>query len=735
MGKVWRTTRRGLLVAGGLVGGGLILGVSFPPDRLADKGDPGDLNTWLKITPDNRVTVLVPHCDFGQGAHTALAMMLAEELDADWARVSVQEAPALPEYANGYLVRGFVLGGLPRNVLPASIDAATFALSEIMGLQITGGSASVRMTGEFGMRKAGAGARAMLLQAAAARWNVPQDSLTVKAGRISHPASGRAADFGALASDAARLTPPENPALKPWAAWQLVGTSPPRADIPAKVNGTATYGIDTALPGMLYATVAACPVFGGRLVSVESTAVESRPGIRRIVRLPGAVAVVADSYWRALQALRALQPVWDVAEHGAVSSADITAQQDKLLDAGPGSTDVSRGDAKAALAGAARTVTAAYAVPYLAHATMEPPNATVRVAGGTCEIWTGVQDPLNARATAAKAAGIGREHVTLHNCAVGGGFGRKLPSFFDFIEQAVLVAKAASPAPVKMIWSREEDIGHDFYRTAARVRFQAALDGANKPVALVSHYTGTAGENAAGIPYLIGNVHIGGSDFTNHVRTGPWRSVDHSQHGFFTESFIDELAAEAQADPFVFRRDLLPQGRHRAVLELAAAKSGWGGTLPAGTGRGIALIEAFGSIVAEVAEVSVSPAGAVRVQRVTAVVDCGDLVHPDTATSQVEGGVMFGLAAALYGEITIEKGCVVQNNFDSYQVARMADAPAIDVHFIASHAPRGGIGEVGVPAAAPAICNAIHAACGTRVRVLPVRTVPVRTLPVQRAAI
>ncbi len=733
MGKLGTYTRRGFLAVGGLVGGGLVLGVAFAPNRLAIKGDRADLNTWLKITPDNRVAVLVPHCDIGQGAQTGLAMMLAEELDADWSQVTVQEAPALPQYANEYIVRGFMLGTHTPAFLTPAIDAATYGLVDIMGLQITGGSGSVRFTGEMGMRLAGAGARAMLIQAAAARWNVAPETCLARSGQLHHPASGRALPFGDVATEAAGFAPPQDPKLKPWSAWTLVGTSPPRPDIPAKVDGSAKYGIDTVLPGMLYATVAACPVFGGKLVSVDTTEIASRPGIHRVVQLPNAVAVIANGYWRALQAVRALQPVWDNSGHANVSSESIAANQQALLDAGAGSTDMRKGDAATALSHAAQTVTATYTVPYLAHATMEPPNATVRIAGGTCEIWTGVQDPLSARALAAKTAGLSRDKVTLHNCPVGGGFGRKLPDLYDFIGQAVQLAQAASPAPVKLIWSREEDIGHDYYRTAATARFTAALDGAAKPTAYTSHYTATAGENAARIPYLIENIHIAGSDFNNHVRTGPWRSVDHSQHGFFTESFIDELAAAAKTDPFAFRRDLLPPGsRHRAVLERAAQEAGWGTPLPPNADRGIALIEAFGSIVAEVAEITISPAGAVRVQRVTAVVDCGDLVHPDTATAQIEGGIMFGLAAALYGEITIEKGAVVQDNFSTYAVAKMADAPMIDVHFIASHAPRGGIGEVGVPAAAPAVCNAIHAACGVRVRALPIRTL---TLPVQRAAL
>jgi isoquinoline 1-oxidoreductase beta subunit len=651
-------------------------------------------------------------------------MMLAEELDADWKLVSVAEAPALPTYANEYIIRGLLLGFTPPGILGRMVDDATLAATALIGLQVTGGSASIRTTGEMGMRVAGAGARAMLIQAAATQWGVTPESCDAALSSVRHIASGRTLTYGALAEAAAALPPPEMPVLKPFHEWRIVGTSPPRFDVPSKVDGTARYAIDISLPGMLYAAVAAAPVIGGKLVSMDRAAAEKMPGVHSVVRLDNAVAIVAASYWQAQQALAALRPVFDDAGCGNVSSAVIAAAQAALLANGPGKTDVKQGDAAAGLASAAKFISADYNVPYLAHATLEPPNATVQVTGDKCEIWTGVQDPLNARATAAKAAGLPRENVTLHNCKVGGGFGRKIPFVMDFIEQAARIGQAVAPRPVKMIWSREEDITHDFYRPTAAVRFQGGLDAHGEPVAWRADYTCTAEEKAAHLPYRIENQLISGRPYDNHIRTGAWRSVDHSQHGFFTEGFIDELAAAAGKDPFAFRRDMLqPGSRQRAVLELVAEKSGWGAALPAGTGRGIALIEAFNSIVAEVAEVAVSATGAVQVRRVTAVVDCGDLVHPDAAVAQIEGGILFGLAAALYGEITIENGAVVQRNFDTYQVAKMADSPDIDVHFIASHAPRGGIGEVGVPAIAPAVANAIHAACGVRVRKLPLRTV------------
>lgn len=718
MGK-W--TRRALLGTGGVIGGGLLLGVAFAPRRLAVKGAPDTVTTWIRIAPDNTVTAIVPHCDIGQGTQTGLAMMLAEELDADWAQMRVEEAPALPGFANGYMVSGLLGGLAPHGMIGRVIDATALGAAEFVGLQVTGGSASIRVTGELGMRVAGAAARDMLIRAAAARWGVAPAVCTAAAGHVRGPA-GQRASFGELAAAAALLDPPADPPLKPREAWKIVGTSPPRFDVAAKTDGSAKYGIDTTLPGMLYATVRAAPVHGGQLVSVNEQAALALKGVKRVIRLDDAVAIVADSYWRAVKALEAAAPVFSDGGNGTVSSADIVARQRAALAEGDGNREVRQGDVDDALKAAAKVISAEYGVPYLAHASMEPPNATVRIANGKCEIWTGVQDPLNARAVAAKAAGLPREAVTLHNCKVGGGFGRKLPFVLDFIEQAARIGAAMSPTPVKLIWSREEDIRRDYYRPTARIALRGGVTADGTALVWTSHYTDEAGDGAAQLPYAIPHQRIGGTAFKTHVRTGAWRSVDHSQHGFFTESFVDELAAAAGQDPLKFRQRMLPLGtRQRALLDLVAEKSGWGTPLPAGTGRGVALTQGFGSIVAQVAEVAVAADGTVRVRRVVAAVDCGDLVHPDAAAAQIEGGIMFGLAAALYGEISIEKGAVAQDNFDSYQVARMADAPLIEVHFLQSHAPRGGVGEVGVIPIAAAVGNAIFAASGVRVRDLPIR--------------
>jgi isoquinoline 1-oxidoreductase beta subunit len=724
-------TRRTFIGAGSLLGGGLAIGVGeflFAPNRL-ELAPPAEANgvrltTWIKLAADNTVTVVTPHCEMGQGSQTGLAMMLAEELDAAWTTIRVEEAPALDEFAAGYMVRGFGLGASePPPAMLRGLNHLTYKVADWMGLQVTGGSASIRFTGEYGMRVAGASAKQMLLQAAAARWQVPVADCVAKLSHIEHAASGKRASYGELAADAAQIDIPAHPTLKDREAFTIIGTPKPRFDIPSKVNGGTTYGLDVQLPDLLYAAIKAAPVFGGQLVSVDTTPATSMPGVVKVIQLGNAVAVVAEGYWHAQQALNKLQPVFDTGGNEAVNSETIFNSFAHALDNEAGSKVVHEGIGADALAKTDRKISAEYRVPYLAHATMEPMNATALVTDKTCEVWAGTQDPLNARNTAANAAGLKGTQVTIHNLPLGGGFGRRLPGNLDYVDQAVRVAKEMSPKPVKLIWSREEDIRHDFYRSAVLGRFQGGIDDAGNVQVWVSRFNGDAGEGAAELPYAIPNQAIARSDVKTHVRLGAWRSVDHSQHGFFTESFIDELAHAAGKDPFEYRRALLnSKPRHKAALELAAEKSGWGTPLPNGRARGIALVESFGSIVCEVAEVEALADNTFRVHRVVAAVDCGDVVNPDSGAAQIEGGIMFGLSAALYGEITIDKGAVVQTNFNNHTMARMADTPQTEVHFIASHAQRGGLGEPGVPPIAAAIANAIFAATGKRVRTLPLNS-------------
>jgi len=470
---------------------------------------------------------------------------------------------------------------------------------------------------------------------------------------------------------------------------------------------------------MLYATIAASPVFGAKLVSVDTAPAEALPGVKKVVKLDNAVAVVADGYWRALKGVRALAPKFEDTGKSGDTSDTIYAAIGTALDGEKSEKVHTSGKGADALQGAAKVVEAEYRVPFLAHATMEPMNATARIADGRCEVWTGVQDPLAARAAAAKASGLAPEQVTIHNQQLGGGFGRRLPGVMDFVDQAVRIAKETSPAPVKLIWSREEDIQHDFYRPAVVGRYKAALADGGAPSAWVSKFN--IKDAAALLPYAIEHQDIRAVAAPTHVRIGAWRSVAHTQHGFFTESFVDELAHAAGKDPLQYRRDLLTHApRHLAVLDKAAEMAGWSTPPAAGRGRGIALVESFGSIVAEVAEVEIVD-GRVKVHRICAAVDCGDVINPDTATAQVEGGVVFGLSAAVFNEVTIDAGRVAQSNFHDLPMPKLADAPSVTVEFIRSGAALGGLGEPGVPPVAPAIANAVFALTGKRVRSLPVR--------------
>jgi isoquinoline 1-oxidoreductase subunit beta len=730
--------RRTFLIGSAAAVGGLALGyrawvnaIDAQAAALATHDGDSLLGGWIKVGTDDTVTVYIPHVDMGQGVHTALAMMAAEELDADWPRVRAERAPAEKAFANRFLAEGWVLQNIhPPRFVDGAVDVTFAEVARFLDLQITGGSTAVRFTGQVGMRVVGAAARAMLIEAAARRWSLPAQQLATAAGVVSHAATGRSVRYGELAADAARLGVPASPPLKTRRDFKIVGTSPPRLDIPAKIQGAAAYGIDVQLPGMLYAAVKAAPVHGGRLVAVDPAPALRMTGVERVVSLENAVAVVARSYWQASRALAALAPRFSDGGHAAVSSSTLFARQDQALASGRGTSVHSAGDADAELrrAPAGRIVEATYRVPFLHHAAMEPINATAQFSDGKLTVWAGEQDGLGSKAALARRTALGMAAVSLVPLPVGGAFGRRMALAAGHLEQAARIAMAMAPQPVKMIWSREEDFAQGTYRPALTTTMRAALSPDGRPAAwsqLCVNNPAVEGRNLAHtIPYLVPNQSIRSIAAPSHVRVGTWRSVAHSQHGFYTESFIDELAHAAGKDPFAYRRDLLPAGsRHRRVLETAAEKAGWGEPLPPGIGRGIALVESFGTVVAHVAEASLGPRAQPRVHRVTAAVDCGVVCHPDTAAAQVEGAIVMGLSAAIAEEITIDAGAVVQRSFPDYPLLTLAQTPPrIDVHFLESGAAWGGLGEPGLPPVAPALANALFAATGQRLRTLPLAT-------------
>ncbi|MDZ7668237.1 MAG: molybdopterin cofactor-binding domain-containing protein [Gammaproteobacteria bacterium] len=722
-------SRRAFITAGTVAGGALLVGVVIrrgdpTPDLAPLVTEEGEylLDAWVKLGSDNSVTAIVPHSEMGQGAQSALAQMLADELDAHWDDVRILEAPAEDGYANYALAKGFLVGGLqiPRVLVP-TVDGAMLQISDMMHLQITGGSMSVRTTGVHGMRVAGAAARELLLTAAAGHWQVPRAELAGRDGFVVHAASGRRAPYGEFAAAAGALEPSPTPALKRPEAFTLMGHSVPRLDIPEKVTGAARFGMDARVDGMKYAAIRRAPVFGARIDSLDDGAARAMPGVHGVIGLDNAVAVVADGYWQAEQALAKVAVRWTSTAADTLDSAALFAGFERDLDAavanGDEQTDLSRGDARGALERAERVVTASYRVPYLAHACMEPMTATARFTDGACELWTSTQNPLGFKHAVAEALELDADRVTVHNAYMGGGFGRR--SNPDYAIQAAQLARAAG-MPVQLIWSREEDIRQDHYRPAVVSRFKAALDAEGRPVAWENQFVDKhEPAEAPYIPYAIANQYVHYADSPTHVPFGPWRSVDHSQHGFFTESFIDELAHAAGRDPYDYRRSLLADApRHRAVLDLAADKAGWTQPLAAGRGRGIALQASFGTIVAQVAEVTVRN-GRVRVDRVVCAADPGFAVSPDGFTAQMESGIIYGLTAALFGEIELQDGAVVQSNFHDYPILRLDESPLIETYIVESAGPWGGAGEPGTPAIAAAVANAVFAATGTRIRELP----------------
>ncbi|MEO1657782.1 MAG: molybdopterin cofactor-binding domain-containing protein [Pseudomonadota bacterium] len=737
MGK-W--TRRAFISAGVMAGGGILVGVAIRPGNLADQvedevaGEGETLvHAYVKIDQDNVVTAIVPHSEMGQGAQTALAQMLADELDADWSKVRVEEAPARAEYSHYSIGRGYLLGGaeLPSVIVP-TFEGVMMRLSDSLDLQVTGGSMSVRVTGTYGMRVAGAATRDMLKRAAAKSWDVPFDDIRTENSTLFHDASGRAEPYISFAEAASEMRPSYVPKLKETNDFGIMGKPVQRFDIPSKVDGTAQFALDVRVPNMVYATVQRSPIFGGQIKKLDDSAARVVKGVLDVIQVPKigfdsflggftadeTVAVVADGYWAANRGLRALDVQWEGNGNETMSSASIRARQDmELAEAIDRKADIDTGDTESVFADAENVISADYRVPYLAHSCMEPLNATADVRDGKCEIWIGCQNPLGFRRAVADALGFKEKDVTLHNLFMGGGFGRK--SRADWAVQAALISRAVG-RPVQLIWSREEDMRQDYYRPGLPSSFRAALGQDGSLLAWENTYVGKMEPvEAPLIPYSAAAQNIGHVPSESYVPLGAWRSVDESQHGFFTECFIDECAAALGADPFAYRAALLKdKPRHLAVLERAAQEAGWNTPLGEGRGRGIALKESFGSIVAEVAEVSIVD-GEVVIDRIVLAADAGFAVNPDGFAAQMESGVIYGLTAAIYGEITIEDGAVVQSNFHDYQAMRMSAAPPIETHIINSGHKPGGAGEPGTPPAAPALANAIFAATGKRIRELP----------------
>ncbi len=724
--------RRTFLVSAGVVGGGVALGLALSPNRLKiyqdDVADGGDiiLNTWVKLTPDNKLTVIIPHSEMGQGVGTGLAQMLAEEMEADWETVSIEQAPATDEYVNSDLGRGYIVGEgarIPSFAYPM-LDFAFLQIAKGLVGQITGGSTAIRLTGYHGMRRAGAAAREMLMQAAAKEWGVPLNSVRAEASVLYHDASNRSASFGAFAAAAANFTPNLKPVLKSPADYKIVGTTKPRLDIPEKVTGEAQFGMDIIVPGMKYAAIAQAPVYGARAVSIK----DSANSAQQIVNLGNAVVVVADSYWEASNALRQLEISWDGGDPTLTSDALRALHNTHLGETRHEEVMDKAGDAPAKLK-SAEALSVEYAVPYLAHATMEPMNCTASVRDGKCDLWVGHQNPIEARDDAAKALGLKKSDVTVHNAYLGGGFGRR--SRTDNVIQAARVA-AEIGTPVKLIWSREQDMSNDFYRPAIVSRMRGLVEDDKISAMDHAYVFSDAGmpdsERPFAFQYDVPNKRIARHPYESPIPVGAWRSVDFTQMGFFNESFMDELAHKAGADPLAFRLAHKSNPRHRAVLERLADEANWGRPETRGAAQGVAIVDSFEAIVGQVAEITIEDNNRVRLHRLTSVVDCGQVINPNAAEAQIHSAVIFALSAVFFGEITLENGEIVQQNFPDYDMIRLRNAPTQAVYFIDSDLPPGGLGEPGTPPVAPALTNAVFAASGTRIRELPLARAGFRSI-------
>jgi isoquinoline 1-oxidoreductase beta subunit len=699
-----RASRREFLKAGAAVGGGLILGVALPSRNARAAATSHMPNAWVRIGSDDSVTILCARSEMGQGVYTALPTLVAEELEVDLAKIRVEIAPAGEPYINA------LLGG-----------------------QLTGGSTSV-IDGYDKLRVAGAQARTMLVSAAAQKWGADPSACRAENGAVLGP-NGARATYGELAEAASKLPVPAEPKLKDPKASRYVGKAINRLDSPGKIDGTAEFGIDVKLPGMLHAALAQCPVIGGKVASFDATRAKAMPGVKHVVQISDGVAVVADTWWHAKVARDALAVQWDEGA-GRSLNTDGIVKGLKAAAARPGAVIRKQGDVEAGLKGAARTLQAEYELPFLAHATMEPMNFTADVQKDSCLVYGPTQFQQLAAGVAAQASGLKPEQVTVRTTFLGGGFGRRID--VDFIAQAVEISKAIGGGPVKLVWTREDDMTHDFYRPISYHQLSGGLDAQGRPVAMKFHLTSSSITSrlfppvvkdgidpfmteAAAVPYDIPHQLADVVIHETGLRVGYWRSVSHALNAFAYESFMDEMAKAAGKDSVEFRRVLLDQHpRLKRVLDLAAEKAGWGKPAPAGRARGVALMEGYGTSMAQVAEISVS-GNAIRVHRVVVAADPGRMVNPNIVRQQLESSVVYGLSAALYGEITLEDGRVLQTNFDHYPVLRMPESPVIDLHIVESEEKPAGVGEPGTALIGPALANAVFAATGRRLRRLPLR--------------